>query len=54
MPEAHKKPLGRLLANSKDLLALINDIPDLSKLNAGMMHGLANEKGLALTVESKS
>ncbi|MBI5209807.1 MAG: response regulator [Elusimicrobia bacterium] len=35
-PDQHG-PLERVLANSRDLLALINNILDFSKLNAGMM-----------------
>jgi CheY-like chemotaxis protein/two-component sensor histidine kinase len=37
VPVAQKDALTRVLVNSKNLLALINNILDFSKLNAGMM-----------------
>ncbi|OGR49193.1 MAG: hypothetical protein A2X40_11790 [Elusimicrobia bacterium GWC2_65_9] len=37
VPAAQAEALGRVLINSKNLLALINNILDFSKLNAGMM-----------------
>ncbi|MBI5882060.1 MAG: response regulator [Elusimicrobia bacterium] len=35
--EVQREPLERVLVNSKNLLALINNVLDYSKLNAGMM-----------------
>jgi signal transduction histidine kinase len=37
VPEPHKGPMQRVLLNSKNLLALINNVLDYSKLNAKMM-----------------
>ena len=37
LPAAQEQPLSNVLTSSRNLLALINDVLDISKLNAGMM-----------------
>jgi DNA-binding response OmpR family regulator len=50
VPPAQAKPLSRVLLNSQNLLSLINNILDFSKLNAGMMPTHIEEFDLCETI----
>jgi DNA-binding response OmpR family regulator len=47
LPAAQEQPMNCVLTSSRNLLALINDVLDISKLNAGMMSLYLEEFDLA-------